>query len=266
MSVLGVIGVGNIAGAILTGAINSGYITPDGILIYDIDERKTREFSEKYGIEIAECAEDTVQRSDYVLLAVKPGAMEQLLKTIAPFAGGRCIISVAAGISTGFISTLLTDGCAVVRAMPNTPLTVGQGAVAVAKNAAVSDGEFNFVKGLFASCGYVCEVAEENLNAVTAVSGSSPAFVFRFIKNMIDEAVNEGLSYETAAGLVLQTVIGSAVMFRDGGKSADELIRMVASPNGTTEAGLKALDGDNFDLAVRNAVAAAFARSKELAR
>lgn len=266
MESLGFIGVGNIATAILKGVLKSGYITPEKICLFDPDQQKTAAFATGYGVRVAACAEDVVKAVDCVVIAVKPAVVESVLDAIAPVVSDQCIISVAAGISLSFIGAHLPKGTAVVRVMPNTPLMYGYGAVAYAVNAAVSPEQAAGVQGIFAACGYVTRVEEKMLDSVTAVSGSSPAFVFRFIRDMIAQGVDQGLPESVAADLVIQTVIGSAVMLRESGEPADALIRMVASPNGTTEAGLAALDRSGFDASVKSAIDAAYRRSIELTK
>lgn len=266
MKSLGFIGVGNIATAILNGILKSGYITSGNICLYDPDLSKTSAFSTGYGIRVVTGAEDVVKTSDCVLIAVKPGVVKSVLDVIAPVISNQCIVSVAAGISLSFISEQLPKGTSVIRVMPNTPLMYGNGAVAYAVNPSVSPLQADFVKGIFAACGYVTEVKEEMIDSVTAVSGSSPAFVFRFIRDMIAQGMQQGLPESVATNLVIQTVIGSAIMLRESGQTADALIRMVASPNGTTVAGLSALDSTGFDASVKSAIDAAYRRSIELTK
>lgn len=266
METLGFIGVGNIAAAILNGIIKSGYITPKNICLFDPDTTKTECFSTRYGITVASSAEDVVKHADIVLIAVKPSVVESVLHTIYPHISRQCIVSVAAGISIAFIESRLPKTASVIRVMPNTPLMVGSGAVAYAVNTAVTDKQSAFVKGMFASSGYAVQVDETLLNSVTAVSGSSPAFVFRFIKDLVEAGVSQGLPASIAVDLVIQTVIGSAIMLRESARSADDLISMVASPNGTTEAGLAALDANGFDRAVKTAADKAYDRSCELTK
>ncbi len=266
METLGIIGVGNIASAILTGILKSGYITPKNISLFDPDSNKIKSHSTLYGIVACSTAEDVVNNSDYVLIAVKPSVVESVLNEISSLVTHQCIISVAAGISLSFISKHLPKDTAIIRAMPNTPLMFGNGAVAYAVGSAATEAQARFVEGIFSSSGLAVQVEEAALNSVTAISGSSPAFVFRFIKNMIEEGVKQGLSEDVATKLVNQTVIGSAIMLRESSQTADELISMVASPNGTTEAGLKALDDDGFDFAVKSAIDKAYSRSIELTK
>lgn len=266
METLGIIGVGNIATAILTGILKSGYITPKNISLFDLDCKKIEPLSTSYGVVACSTAEDVVKNSDYVLIAVKPSIVESVLDEISSSVSQHCIISVAAGISLSFISEHLPKDTAIIRAMPNTPLMYGCGAVAYAVGSAATEAQARFVEGIFSSSGLAVQVEEAALNSVTAVSGSSPAFVFRFIKNMVEEGMKQGLSEDVATKLVNQTVIGSAIMLRESGRSADELISMVASPNGTTEAGLKSLDINDFDFAIKSAIDKAYSRSIELTK
>ena len=266
MKTLGIIGVGNIASAILSGVIKSGYITPQNIFIYDPDTTKTQTFSTEYSVKVCVSAEDVVKSVDYVLIAVKPAVVDTVLKTVSNAINNQCVISVAAGISLSFIAERLPKNTSIMRVMPNTPLMYGNGAVGYSVNNYVTEEQNEFVKGIFSSCGLAVQLEESLLNSVTAVSGSSPAFVFRFIKDIVEEGVKQGLPQNVAEDLVIQTVIGSAIMLKESDKTADELIRMVASPNGTTEAGLLALDKNNFDNAVKSAIDMAYKRSIELTK
>lgn len=266
MAGLAVIGVGNIAGAILEGVLSSGYLPAERVYPFDVDGAKTARFTEKYGVLPTRTAADAVSPADYILIAVKPGAVEGALSSIASVVAGKCVISVAAGVTLSFIESKLPSGTAVVRAMPNTPLMYGKGAVAYSPNSRASEEQARFVEGLFGACGYVTRVDESLLDSVTALSGSSPAFVFRFLRELVAEGVAEGLPEDKAKALAVNTLIGSGVMFAQSPLSADELIKMVASPGGTTEAGLRALDAAGFDTAVRSAVNSAYLRSRELSR
>ncbi|MBQ7288260.1 MAG: pyrroline-5-carboxylate reductase [Clostridia bacterium] len=266
METLGFIGVGNIATAIIKSVLNSGYITPDKICLFDTDEQKSAGFQTAYGVRVATAAVDVVKQCDCVIIAVKPSVVESVLKTISPVVSSQCIVSVAAGISLSFIGSHLPKGTSVIRVMPNTPLMYGNGAAAYSVNASVTSTQAAFVEKVFSSSGYAAQVDETLLNSVTAVSGSSPAFVFRFMRDIIEEGMAQGLPQAVAEQLVIQTVIGSAVMLCKSELTADQLIRMVASPNGTTEAGLSALDSAGFDASVKGAVNSAYRRSIELTK
>ncbi|MCI8360969.1 MAG: pyrroline-5-carboxylate reductase [Clostridiales bacterium] len=259
----GFIGVGNIACAIVKGILSAGYINPDRISLYDVSAEKTQGLVPK--AEICRSAAALTRSCKYVFLTVKPQVYPAVLKEIRSFVTtDTCLITVAAGRTIEWVKEQVGFDCKVIRVMPNTPLMVGCGASALVHASPVTDSEFETVKGCFSSCGVACTVEEKNMDTVTAVSGSSPAFIFRFARELIRTAVSHGLSQADAQRLVFGTLLGSARMILESGRSVEELIRMVTSPNGTTEAGLKAMDQAGFDQAVERAVEAAEQRSVEL--
>lgn len=261
---VGFVGAGNIAKAILTGSLNSGYIKSENIYIYDIDKKKLDVFS-TFGVNICKTANSLLKNCDIVFLTVKPQCYGEVIEGIKnDMTEQKCIVDVGAGVTIDFVRKAFGFECKVVRVMPNTPIMYSNGTAGVVKSANVSDEEFNFVKGFFDSNGISCEVKEDLIDVVTGVSGSSPAFVFRFAKAIIDAGIERGLSSEAAEKLAVNTIIGSAQMIEKSPLSITELIRMVASPNGTTEAGLKFLDDSGFDSSVYGAVLAAIDRAVEL--
>lgn len=262
---IGFIGAGNIASAIIGGMIQSGYIKSEFITAYDLDSAKLERLSSAYNIRAAAAASEVVETCKYVFLTVKPQVYDAVLAEIAPAVrADTCLVDVAAGVTIRFVKDKIGKDCKVIRVMPNTPLLMGQGASALVKLAPVTDEEFDFIRGVFESSGVTAVVEEPMIDAVIGVSSSSPAFVFRFAKNIIESGVAAGLSEENATRLMAQTLIGSAHMITDSGMSIDELIKMVSSPNGTTVAGLAAMDATGFDAAVKAGADASIARSIEL--
>lgn len=262
---VGFIGCGNIASAIVGGMLGSGYITSDLVSVFDVDSAKAQTLHTTYGVGVCEQAEDVVKGCKYVFLTVKPQVYDVVLEQIKDHVrDDTCLVDVAAGVSIEFVKRSIGHDCKVVRVMPNTPLLTGNGASALVKVPPVSDEEFDFVYGVFEASGVARVVEEDRIDAVIGASGSSPAFVFRFAKNIIERSVAAGLDADTATALVAQTLIGSAHMILESGMTTDELIKMVSSPNGTTVAGLAQMDATGFDESVSAAVDAAIARSKEL--
>lgn len=260
----GFIGAGNIAGAIIGGALTADYIKSENINIYDVLPDKMNSFS-KYSVRCCSSVTELVNRCNYIFLTVKPQVYEAVLAEIrGAVTPDKCLISVAAGRTIGYVKKQIGFDCKVVRVMPNTPLMVGGGASALVLAPPVGAEDFDVVKGFFDSSGKTCVVSEDLIDAVTGVSGSSPAFVFRFAREIIKVGESFGMTSDDAISMVAQTLIGSARMILESGMSLDELIRMVTSPNGTTEAGLKAMDQHGFDAAVAAAVEAAIRRSAEL--
>ncbi|MGN1452065.1 MAG: pyrroline-5-carboxylate reductase [Eubacteriales bacterium] len=201
--------------------------------------------------------------AEYIFLAVKPQHLDVVLEEIAGYADGKTIVSIVAGVRTKRIRAALGGAACVVRVMPNTPLLVGSGAVAVAFGDA-SDEVRKEVRELFASRGEVVEAEEDALDAVTALSGSGPAYFYRIADVLARAASEHGLDYDTALKLSVQTMTGAAEMIRSTGKTPDELIRDVSSPGGTTLAALGEFDRMGLDGVLKSGVDAAWKRSLEL--
>ena len=263
---IGFIGVGNIASAIIGGVTRSGYIKHGNIYIYDVNTDKSQPMSYT-GVNLCQSAVDLVKICDFIFLTVKPQVYGDVLCEIKKNVSAcKCLVDVGAGITIKYVKETVGKDCKVIRVMPNTPLLYGEGATALVKEAPVTDSEFEFIKGAFDSCGKTFVVKESDIDAVTAVSGSSPAFVFRFARELIKSATDAGMDEKTAKELVACAIKGSASMAMQSPLGLNELIRMVASPNGTTEAGLKAMDETGFDNAVYSAAEAARKRSIELTK
>ena len=265
MNKVGFIGAGNIATAIINGAIDSGYIMSEQIYIYDLDSQKVDSFV-KRGANACDSEIDLTRECDYVFLTVKPQVYETVLTKIAPYSGGKCFIDVAAGISIDFVKSILGKEISVVRVMPNTPLMFGCGASALVNVEPVTEQQFTFVKGFFESCGVVATVDESLIDTVIAISGSAPAYIMRFANQLITYGTDNGITKEDASNLVLQTLVGCAKMIYSSDKDITDLIKMVTSPNGTTQAGLESLDKTNFDLSVKECLNSTVKRAKELSK
>ncbi len=262
------IGAGNMAGAIIKSVINSGRISPDCIYVYDKFEDKAESFV-KLGVNKCESLCDAVSSSENILLAVKPQDYDALLKDIKSFGvdlSTKTFISIAAGISCEYVCDRLDCSCPVVRVMPNTPVMLGLGAIAISRNAFVTDKMYSKICTLFASCGCVCSLDESLMNKVIPVNGSSPVFVYMLAKSMIDKAVEYGISEKNAKELVLQTLKGSVEMLISSGMSPDELIKMVASPAGTTIEAIKSLEEDSYYEMMNRSMDKCANRADELAR
>ena len=262
---IGFIGAsGNIASAIIGGIIKSGYEKDCNLNLFDINNEKLKKYENAV---ICESSVDVVEKSDYIFLAVKPQIIFSVLDEIkGAVRNDKVLVSVAAGVSIDSIKKAIGFDCKVIRVMPNTPLMLSQGASGVSCKAPVTSEEFDFVLGVFKTAGIAIKCNESEINAVTSVSGSGPAYVFKFAKAVIDEATQLGLPENSAAELMYQTLIGAAVMLRDSGMTPDELIKMVTSPKGTTLAALESFDSNNFDNTVKQAVRACFDRAEELGK
>lgn len=260
---LGVIGLGNMGTALVEGAIRAGVLAPRAILGFDREPAKNEIAMSRTGIRVAERAEDVFDECDAVLVAVKPQNFGELA-TLDAARRARClVVSICAGIGLDAIAAAFPNARH-ARVMPNTPALVGKGMSAIAFAASADDDDRQFVKSLFAGVGRVVEVSDEDMDAVTAVSGSGPAFFFRFARALARAGAAVGLDEPLALELAVQTGLGAMTLARSSARSLDELIQQVSSPGGTTVAGLAALDDAGFDEAVRRCVEAAYRRSREL--
>jgi pyrroline-5-carboxylate reductase len=263
---IGFIGIGNIANAIINGALKGGILGAENLCLYDIDQNKLSSFAEK-GAVIAKSIKDLAQNTDLLFLTVKPQILMSVLEELKPnLKQDTLIISPVAGVKMAKINQALGGNKKIIRVMPNTPLMYSVGATAIAVGQGVSDEERDFCEKIFASSGVTAILPEEQIDAVTGISGSSPAFFMRFAREIIKEGVLQDVSPEVAEKLVLGTMFGTAKMAMESPLSLNELIKAVASPGGTTEAGLKTMDELDFDKLVSKTISAAVERSKELSK
>lgn len=259
------LGAGNMAGALIRGLIGTGTIEPSQVIASDPDTARLETLASELGIGTASSNSAALNDADVVFLATKPQAFRLLLPDVEEaLRPNALVISIAAGISTPIIERRLPDGTRVVRSMPNTPALVGAGATAIARGANATDADLDLAEQLFQSVGLVVRVPEEQLDAVTALSGSGPAYVFAMIEALRDAAVREGLPEDVALELAAQTVRGAARLLIEGSDTPETLRERVTSPGGTTRAGLDALESASFADAVGGAVRAATRRSTEL--
>ena len=257
----GFIGCGNMASAIIKGSVSSGYINTDDICVFDIDKAK----AESLGLAVKSAGDirELTEFSDFIFLCVKPQNITSVLDELSELPlKDKCIVSIAAGVKSDKIRSHL-GGVPVIRVMPNLALMYKEGASALTSNGA-DDERFDYILGIFNACGKACALPEKDFDAVTALSGSGPAFCFRFVRELAAAAVENGMNERDAMLLAVQTIKGSAAVLESSPLKVDELIKMVSSKGGTTVAGLSALDENGFDKAVRSAVDAACRRSKEL--
>ena len=262
---IGFIGCGNIASAIIGGACGMGYINYDNLYLFDTDSSKTDAFVKK-GANLCASAAQLVSRCDFVFLTIKPQIYDIVLPEIAEASRNACIISVAAGITVDYVKKLLGYDARVIRVMPNTPLMYGGGATALVHTAPVTDEDYSFVRQIFSLSGVCVDLDESQINTVTAISGSAPAYVLRFAKNLIGFAVSSGMNESDAKKLVLGTLAGTALMSEESEEDIDKLIRNVTSPNGTTYAGLCSMDETGFDDSLIQCLEATKNRAEELTK
>ena len=268
MRKIGFVGAGNMAGALAKGLLATKRYRARDLWASDAEPRQLRRFTRAHGVGRAPDNGALVAGSEIVVLAVKPQVMQAVLAEIRPHVTRRHLfVSIAAGIPTGRLEGGLGGRARVVRAMPNTPALVGTGITVVVRGAHATGADERRAAELFGGVGEVVRVKDETLmDAVTGLSGSGPAYVYRFAEGLIAGAVAEGLSEAVARRLTYQTLRGAAVMLQETGRSPEELRAMVSSPGGTTLAGLGALDAHGFVEAVAAAVTAATRRGRELGR
>jgi len=261
---IAIVGGGMLGGTVLAGLLRSGVPAGD-VVVAEKREERAEELRSTYGVRVLPIAE-AVADADTVLLVVKPQDMAATLEEVAPvLAAGALVISLAAGITSAFIEARLPDGTAVVRVMPNTPSQVGQGMAAVCPGSHCDEAHEQRAEELMRPLGRVVRLPESMIDAVTAVSGSGPAYVFYVVEAMVAAGVSLGLSPEVASELTVQTVLGAATMLRETGEDPAELRRQVTSPNGTTAAALAVLADRGVHDAFVAALTAARDRSIELA-
>lgn len=257
------IGGGNMALAIAQGLINAGKTTADSISIYEISPQR-REFLREKGFNAVETPGE-LDESYITFLAVKPAhaktAAEQYCRSDA-----RCsaVVSIVAGLSTKSICGMFDGNTGVIRIMPNTPTLVGMGMFAISDDYTAANDAVDFVKDILSGIGEVTTVSSSLMDAVTAVSGSGPAYVFMFIDAMASAGVRLGLSRKQAMELTLQTIAGSVEMVRQTGTSPSDLKDMVCSPAGTTIEAVYALEQGAFSAVIMDAIYKCAQKSKEL--
>lgn len=267
MTRLGIIGAGNMAEALVAGVIKAGLLDPARILISDVREDRLEHMSKRYKVNTTRDNIEVVRENETFLLAVKPQHVKEVLDEIAEsVAGHQLLICIAAGITIRSIESKLIRPTAVIRVMPNTPALVQEGAAAISLGASATASHRDMVITMFNAIGIGVKVEEEQMDAVTALSGSGPAYVFKMVQAMIEAGVNEGLSEETARELAVQTVYGAARMLSFTMDDPADLIKRVVSPGGTTEAALKTLDEKAWGRILREAIHSARVRSEELAQ
>ncbi len=259
------VGAGNMAGALIRGLIGTKTIPSAHIIAADPDPDRLKLLESELAVRVTKSNDAAVEKAHVVVLATKPQVFGKVLPRLAAsLTPGTLVISIAAGISTRIIERMLPDGTHVVRTMPNTPALVGAGATAVAAGTHATDEDVTLAQKIFESVGIVVRVPEGQIDAVTGVSGSGPAYVFAMIEALRDAGAKEGLPEATALELASQTVLGAARLLVERGEAPEALREKVTSPGGTTVAGLQALDAHGFRDAVLGAVHAATRRSTEL--
>lgn len=262
---LGFIGTGNMASAIMGGLIKKEILKPTEIIGADLFEAGRERTQKEFGINVTADNKEVVRQSEVILLSVKPQYYEDVIKEIKDLiTDNQIVITIAPGKTLSWLKEQFGKPVKIARTMPNTPAMVGEGMTAVSFNELLSQEEKDYVLTLLASFGKVEVVAENLMDGIVALSGSSPAYVFVLIEAMADEAVLSGIPRAQAYKIAAQAVLGSAKMVLETGKHPAELKDMVCSPAGTTIAAVSKLEEKGFRSAIIEAMQECVAVSKSL--
>ena len=263
---VGFIGGGNMAEAFIKGLLGGG-LPANMIFVAEPNDIRRNFIAERYAVGTMVSNREVVEIADCIVLAFKPQIVEEVLTEVASaFADNKLLISILAGVSTSTLESFFDGEPRVVRAMPNTPALVGQGAAGLCAGRFASRDELAIARKLFETVGTVQMVSEEQMDAVTGLSGSGPAFVYTFIEALADGGVQEGLRRDVAQALAVQTVLGAAMLVKETGEHPALLRDKVCSPGGTTIAAMRVLEERGLRATMMEAVSSATRRSKELGR
>ena len=259
-----IIGAGVMGEALLSGLIRGGH-EPADLMVGEKRAERATELRERYAVEVVANTQ-AATRAETVVLVVKPQDMGDVLAEIGPhLRAGQLLVSLAAGITTAYIEGHVPEGLAVVRVMPNTPALVDEGMAAISPGTHCTEEHLAVAEQLLRATGRVVRVPEKQQDAITAISGSGPAYIFFVVESMIEAGVHLGLPRTTATELVVQTVVGSAKLLRETGEHPTVLRERVTSPGGTTAAAIRELEDHKVRAAFITAMEAARNRSRALA-
>ncbi len=260
-----ILGAGVMGETVVSGLVRAGR-DPSELLMSERRPGRAAELRERYGVEVVSNTE-AAAKADTLMLVVKPQDMPDLLDELASVVRpGQLVISLAAGITTASIEARLPDGVPVVRVMPNTPALVDEGMAAISRGSHCDEAHLAEAEELLSATGKVLRVPEKQQDAVTAISGSGPAYLFFVVEAMIEAGVHLGLPRSTATELVIQTMVGSAKLLRETGEHPTVLRERVTSPGGTTAAAVRKLEDHKVRAAFMTALESARDRSRSLAR
>ncbi|MDE7229305.1 MAG: pyrroline-5-carboxylate reductase [Oscillospiraceae bacterium] len=261
---LGFIGIGNMGGAIVKGVY--GKLGNTAVFAYDSDPQKLVNLR-NLGATAANNITDIAHKCDYLLIAVKPQQLDEVLAQIKTAANENVVmISICAGISAEYIRARTFPKAKVVLVMPNTPMMLGAGASAMSRDDTVSDKEFAFARKVIGACGITEVIPEDKMKEVIAINGSSPAFIYVYALGFVQYAEKVGIDRDAALRLFAQSLIGSAKMLTESGMAIEELIKQVSSPGGTTIAGLEKLSEGKLTEVAIQACEACTKRAYELGK
>lgn len=262
---LGFIGGGNMASAILGGLLSSGYIEKENVSISDKNEARLAKLQEM-GVFVSDNNKETVEKSDMIILAVKPNVLPMVLEEIKVCAENKVFVSIAAGTTLGTIEKILGEDKEIIRVMPNTPAQVNCGMAVISPNKCASEASVSLVCEIFEAVGAAIVLDEKYINAATALHGSSPAYIYMLIDAMADSGVKYGIPKEVALKIVAKAVEGSAKMVSETGIHPSKLCDNVCSPGGTTIAAVCELEKLGFKTAVQQAIDVCVAKAEEMSK
>jgi pyrroline-5-carboxylate reductase len=264
---IAIVGAGRLGESLLRGFLSSGWRTADDLVVTARRPERRAELAERYGVAALESNADAVSGARLAIVSVKPQDVDTVMQEIAPAVSpDHTLLSVAAGVTTSWIESHLPEGARVVRAMPNTPSLVQEGIAAISPGRSANDVDLALAEEALGHLGQVVRLQEKDLDAVTALSGSGPAYFAFLAEAMIEAGLLLGLSRDVSTQLVVQTMLGSALLLRDEKMHPVELREAVTSPGGTTTRALRELELSGVRAAFLNAINAATERSRELGR
>lgn len=264
---VGFIGTGCMGTAMIRSIVKSGTIPADRIHVFDVDKEKTSQLRKELGINVLNSASDIVEKSGIIILAVKPNVLKPVLESCkSVFDSKKILVSFAVGIPIKFYKEIIGDDKKVIRTMPNTPMQVGEGMTLISYGNEITEAEGEIIKELFACTGKAEVLDEKLMSEVTALTGSSPAYVYMFIEAMADAAVQSGIPRTLAYKLAAQAVLGSAKMVLETGKHPGELKDQVCSPGGTTIEAVCALEKNGFRFAVIDAMKECTKKARDIGK
>ena len=264
---IGFIGAGNMANALIKGLINSTLYPPERLIASDNDTNKLKEISERFGLQGCHSNKDLVGGSNVILLAVKPQVIRQVMEEVKDgIKDEHLIITIAAGIPIKMIHSIIGRDIPIIRVMPNTPALIQKGVSVLASSSLVTPDHMAIARGIFDAVGKTVVVDEDMMDAVTAVSGSGPGYVFKIMECFVEASKKQGFDNETALLLVIQTFLGAVHLAEASDLPLSQLREMVTSKGGTTAAALAFFEGKGLEDVINGAVEAAFKRSVELGK
>ena len=265
MNTIGIIGIGNMGSALIKGMLSNLIIQPNQIFTYDIDTIRNNQFAADNNVIAADNLQTLVSSTDIIILAVKPDIAPNVLRTITPYLNKeKTLLSIVLGVKLETLAELTNNQAKYIRCMPNTPALVNEGMICISFGDGFDDTERTFIEKLFLAVGKVEILPEKHLNAITALTGSSPAYVFVFIEAMADAAVLSGIPRNIAYKLAAQSVLGSAKLVLETQKHPGELKDNVCSPAGSTIEAIRTLEKNGFRSAVIEAMIACNEKAYEI--